>query len=233
MTHEEARDLLTDRLLDELSESDRARLEEHLERCAECRRAAGEWQAAWEALGSLRPAPLDGAAQVRFGRRLEQELSMDRPFIPLGRPLLGAAAVVLLLVGGLTGRALAPAVRPVPGDPPSTAALSSADDRPRFLLLLRGEEPDRRQPADVLVREYGEWAASLAEAGSLIAAAELEAGTARWVAPDVEPDPVSTGISGFFLVAASSYDSAVAIARGSPHVAYGGVVEVRRLVDGR
>jgi hypothetical protein len=34
-------------------------------------------------------------------------------------------------------------------------------------------------------------------------------------------------VEGFFLVKAESYDQAVALARGHPHVAYGGTIEVR------
>ena len=220
MKHEEARDLLTDRLIDELAPDDRARLETHLERCTECRAAARHWAAAWEALGALDAAPIDPAAHVRFGRLLERERSRSRRRIALK----AAAALALLLGGGLVGRALAP-------EGASDGPARSVVDGPRFLLLLRGDEPDRTQPRERLVREYGAWAGRLAEAGSLVAADELEPGPGRWVAEEVPSDRASTAVSGFFLVAAPSYDSAVAIARASPHAAYGGLIEVRRIAD--
>ncbi|MGH7539662.1 MAG: hypothetical protein ACRELC_01565, partial [Gemmatimonadota bacterium] len=81
--------------------------------------------------------------------------------------------------------------------------------------------------------EYGAWARRLAAAGALVSAEELDPGTGRWVAPDTVADRASAPVSGYFLVAAPSYDSALAIARASPHAAYGGLIEVRRIVGAR
>lgn len=226
MTHEEARDLLTDRLLDELGDAERRRLEAHLRECGDCRATALRWASSWEALASLASVPVDPAAHVRFGRRLERETRRAGLMAPRRRvPLLVAAAVALLLAGGLLGRGLAPGPRAEGG------GASAALGHPRFMLVLRGDAPDRRYPADVLVAEYKAWAGTLTEAGALVTGAELEQGTGRWVAPATESDPTSTRLAGFFLIRAPSYDSALAIAQESPHAAYGGVIEVRRIVD--
>jgi len=227
MTHEEARDLLTDRLLDELSSDEGRRLEAHLRDCPDCGETARRWTTSWEALGALELAPVDPAAHVRFGRRLEQEVSRGWGMPGARMPLVALAAVALLLAGGIAGQALAPGPAADGGRPGAQVA------GPQVMLVLRGEEPDRRQAADVLVAEYGVWAGTLAAAGSLVAAEQLDAESGRWVAPDSESDPASTPISGFFIVRAPSYDSALVIARESPHAGYGGVIEVRRVVEGR
>ncbi len=237
MNCEEARDLLIDRLLDELDPEERRRLETHLSGCPDCRAAAREMSAVWEALGSLGPPPADPASLVRFGRRLERE----RPRTRLAWPLLAAAATALLVAGGLVGRALSTGraggatgtASPGGAPPPAAIGPEPTPVLPRFLLLLRGDEPDRRQPHERLIEEYGAWARRLAAAGALVSADELDPAGGRWVTPDAATDRTSEPIGGFFLVEAPSYDSAVAIARASPHAAYGGLIEVRRIVGAR
>jgi hypothetical protein len=95
-------------------------------------------------------------------------------------------------------------------------------------LLLRGEEPNRRAPSERLVREYGEWAGALAAAGALVAAGELRVEGARWVTPVGwnDADPTAEPLGGFFVVRASDADAAAELALGSPHLGYGGVIEV-------
>jgi hypothetical protein len=157
---------------------------------------------------------------VRFGRRMER----SRPRARFSGALQAAAAAVLLVAGGLIGRALAPGGSvDAPGGRIATSSAGS-----QFLLLLRGEEPDRTRPAERLVEEYGAWAGRLAEAGVLVSAEALDS-TSRWVPGEAVTDPGSTSVSGYFLVQAPSDDSAVAIARASPHVRYGGLVEIRRI----
>lgn len=220
MSHDEARGLLTDRLLDELGPEERARLEAHLEECPECREAAREWSSAWDALDALDSAAMQSAAHVRFGRRLERERSRRR----IAGRFRAVAVVALLLGAGLVGRTLVPDA--------ATDRPARSGESPRFLLILRGDEPGRTRPEERLFEEYGAWAARLAEAGALVSAEALDS-TAGWVAPETVSDPAAAPVSGFFLVEAPSLDSALAVARASPHAAYGGLIEVRRILRRR
>lgn len=123
-----------------------------------------------------------------------------------------AAAIVLLLGAGfLAGRLTAAGSQP-----------ADAGGGRQFLLLIRGSAPERQAADAQLFREYAAWGQRLANDGALIAAAEL-ADEARWVRGVDDDD----ALSGFFLIRASDLGEAERIARSSPHVAYGGTVEIR------
>lgn len=53
------------------------------------------------------------------------------------------------------------------------------------------------------------------------------------MAPDTETDREAAPVGGYFLIEAPSYDSALALARASPHAAYGGLIEIRRIAGDR
>ncbi len=129
-----------------------------------------------------------------------------------------AAGLVLLLAGFGLGRLPAPvAGEPAPG--------------PRFaLFLLRGEErlPERPDEEAGRVAEYRAWARSLAEGGRFVRGEKLEdrAATLGGAAGGAPPVPEEE-IRGFFIVGASSFDEALAIARQCPHLRHGGRILVR------
>ena len=136
--------------------------------------------------------------------------------------LRAAAAAILFIAGAAAGRATAP-------DAASSPAPYSEDDRPPFLLTLYGGMPLAKKPAEELVEEYSAWARQLSDSGHLVAAARLDnerqvLGDWKWV-PDDMHAPV-----GFFYVRASSRAEAQEIASQSPHVRYGGAVELRGVV---
>lgn len=212
MKCERTNELVVDALLDELDPEAARRLEEHLQSCSACRDEAAELRRLWEDLGRL-PAPAARKeAAVRFGQRLSSSRTGS------WRPTLAAAAAVILLLAGVAlGRLLPLSQR---GQPPH----ATAPDARQFLLLIRGDEPDRRAPEEQLVREYSEWAGQLGAAGHLIAAEKLEDDGGRWIRGSDESAEL---ISGFFLISAADYDEAERIARASPHVGYGGTIEVR------
>ncbi len=205
-------ELVVDSFLENLDPDTARRLDEHLQSCSACGEEAAELRRLWDDLGRL-PAPAARQeAAVRFGRRLAASRTA------FGRPALtAAAAVILLLAGAALGRLL-PISRP-----DESTAVATPDAR-RFLLLIRGDEPERRAPEAQLVREYGEWAGQLGAAGRLIAAQKLEDDGGRWVRGSDESADV---VSGYFLISAADYDEADSIARASPHIGYGGTIEVR------
>ena len=217
MRCEDARGLQVDRLLDTLDGDDLARLEEHERGCSECSRVAEEIVSPWGDLARMTPPTPDSQVLIRFGRRMGR--GTRRP--DRMRALVAAGMVAMLGTGAVLGRASAPAVAP------DVSSMSGS----HFLLVLRGAEPAVDIAREQLVGEYTAWASDLSRDGSLVAGAELAADGGRWVGLD---DPAGDGgipVSGFFLVSAEDYDAAVAIARGSPHLAFGGVIEVRRIVE--
>jgi hypothetical protein len=116
-------------------------------------------------------------------------------------------------------------------------AAAAAPDR--FLLLLY-EDGSYRAPVtpaeqEARVAEYSAWAAALRERGIEVEGEELAppgeadrlAGAeAGWGAPA----GAAGTLAGYFLVEAEDQPAAVAIARTTPHLRYGGTVVVRRVV---
>jgi len=218
MTCETAIDLVVDSLMDRLDPEEQAALDRHLASCAACAAEAAELGSLWQHLETV-PAPAPTAETfIRFGRNLERSRRSTR----WATGLRVAAALALLLGGGLVGRlTVEPPAVVLPPGPPSQA----------YLLVIRGDEPNRRFPERRLEGEYRDWAVDLAGEGKLIAAQRLRDDGGRWVRDLAPPDedPATLALRGYFLIYADSYDEAVRLARESPHIAYGGTIEVRAL----
>lgn len=194
-------------------------------------------QAAYQALSREKSPPADLEKRVvselwRRGLLHKKAGARRRAGIP---PALALAASVLVLLGGaVIGVMLEPHLRP---------SSVSQPQEPRFLLLLRGSAAG--QSADLteefLRTEYTRWAREQAGKGVLVSGEELDE-SGRILRIDqkgllsVEPagTPPSTQdfVAGYFLIRAGDYGQAVAIARGCPHLKYGGTVEVRALEEG-
>jgi len=212
MTCDTAVDLVVDSLMDRLDATAARQLEEHLSSCAACAAQAASLRAIWADLGETTvPAP-NPAVALRLGRELARQSPRAGP-----SPVL-RAAVVLLALGA--GTALGRWALPHRG---GAAEAGAPIEGAAFLLLIRGDEPGRRLPEAQLVREYGQWAAALRGERRLLAAEKLADDGGRWV----RGADSATAVSGFFVIVAADYDDAVRIARASPHVAYGGTIEVR------
>ena len=113
---------------------------------------------------------------------------------------------------------------------------------PTYMMLLY-EEPDifeRMSPEELqrAIERYRAWSESLQDSGHYVASDKLTdgegrvlrkpgGGTVRVVdGPYAETKEV---IGGYYSVRAASYDEAVEIARDSPHLDYGGTVEIREI----
>ena len=98
-------------------------------------------------------------------------------------------------------------------------------------MLLR-EAPPTPMPDSAMraiVAEYAAWARGLGADGRLVLAEKLadDGGRVLRASPDARADV----ISGLFVVRARDYAEAERIARESPHVRHGGVIELRRIDD--
>ena len=87
-----------------------------------------------------------------------------------------------------------------------------------------------------IIARYAAWAESLGEDGTLVHSNKLADGESRVVRRHDGETRVTDGpfsetkevIGGYFVVRAESWDAAVEIARGCPHVDYG-TIEIRRV----
>jgi len=217
MKCEDAIDLVIDSLMDRLDPQDRAKLDEHLASCPDCATEAGALGQMWQDVAEVDTPSPGNETLIRFGREMQR--ARRRPAWSTG---LRAAAVIGLLVGGgVLGRV----TKGEPGLQPLVAPSQS------YLLVIRGDEPDRRFPDQQLTEEYRAWAGSLANDGILVAAEKLTHDSGRWVSDLAPPedDPANLALMGYFLIQAESYEEAVRVARQSPHIAYGGTIEVREI----
>jgi hypothetical protein len=109
----------------------------------------------------------------------------------------------------------------------------------QWLLLLRNGDADPATRPDldwqVLYDRFVAWTDELHRTGKLAAVARLDDDGGRTVRGALAVDgPFAEGkeaVVGLFVVRARDRDEAIAIARRAPHVAEGGVVEVRRVGD--
>ncbi|HXD32813.1 MAG TPA: hypothetical protein VN643_16945 [Pyrinomonadaceae bacterium] len=103
-----------------------------------------------------------------------------------------------------------------------------------FILIVRNEsaESGPKTPQEELerVKEYGSWARDLGGKGMLLGGEKLK-DESRVLGPKEEAytKPVEGGMGGYFLLPATSYDQALAIARTCPHLKHGGSVELRQI----
>ncbi len=213
-------DLVIDSLMDEPDAPDAQKLDGHLQTCGACADEAARMRRLWNDLGRS-DAPAAGLESlVRFGRNLERRGSARMP----SAALRAAAAVALLVTGAVVGRFVGMANG---GD--ATPAVTPPDSE--FLLLIRGQEPEQQRPGSQLVEEYGQWAGDLASKGRLVSVEKLVDDSGAWVSasPRTLDEQMRAPVGGFFVVTAQSYEEAVALARGHPHVTYGGTIEVRAI----
>jgi enterochelin esterase-like enzyme len=193
----------------------------HAHACGTCRTMAAEMEATWNRLGEWTVPPAPAAAEPLVRARLGTDMHR-RSRWPI------AAAAVLGLLGGL-----------------GLPRLGSGQDdgRARFLLLLRrGPEavnPDSGPLFGKMVAEYAAWREELADRGVLVASDLLDARSG--ISLHASPDSVTAGsgpqldrdggyVSGYYLIAATDLGAAEAVARTSPHLSYGGSIEVRPVV---
>jgi hypothetical protein len=152
-----------------------------------------------------------------------------------------AAAVTLAFVGGLAvGRSSAP-VPPSPSPSAATQPPTPTGDLYMLLLYESGAYRSPSTPEEMRARvgEYGNWARATATTGRFVDGNEL-AGEGRWCRPASRGlevaapvlDPERGKLTGYFLIEATSYDDALAVTRGCPHLRHGGTVEVRRVGSG-
>lgn len=140
------------------------------------------------------------------------------------------AAAALVAVGFALGRTSAMEPRA-----PAVERTAAGGTRYVLLLLSDGPEPPAAEEAR-RVAEYKEWARSLAAEGRLAGGAKLApeetvlASEGQLVPPPAaSPLGAPSSLGGFFMITARDHAEAVAVARGCPHLRYGGRIILRRV----
>lgn len=193
----------------------------HLNECMACRAELRDMHALWQDLGRL-PTPIATIPSAEQAWRLAH--SQPEPGrILMRKTHLIAALFACLLLGGLAGYALQSRT-PVAADAKGSTFL---------LLLHEAAASDAQYTAaqmNAIVGEYRDWADRLNLENRLVSAEKLR-NDSRWLAPDGKLTAVDRPeiVSGFFLLRARDYDEAMELARTSPHLKYGGTIEVRAI----
>lgn len=233
MTHEEAQALWLLGNDGALDAERHAALDTHMVACVSCRDAVLRLTATdralheWGAMLPAAPASLPGAASGAP----HPAATMPRPWWPIALAA-GLTGIALGFGGGVA--ASRNTVVDVPTRRVAAPPLAQADGRETFVLML--EEPASQWPPPAPLRRpgYFEWLDSLAARGEYAGGERLSEDEGRYVMPDGtaivagERPGCAVNFSGMFLVRARDYDDAVSIARGSPHLQFGGVL-VRRV----
>jgi len=137
-----------------------------------------------------------------------------------------AAAGILLFLGGTaTGLQFGPAAPGPAGEGPvpsvDAPAIVAADPEPHFVLLIRSEPAADAAEEQAQVAAMTAWSRDLWTRDRLVWAERLDEGASLRIGPDPEAP-----VSGLFVVRAEDREQAIDFARASPHLAWGGAVEV-------
>ncbi len=201
---------------------------QHMQLCAACRADIEQTESLWNRLVVLpipRPTPATTEQIAAALQSAAQNNRQEKTSVKVS--WLAAALLAGVLLGGAAGMKLKPAADSAPPNESGST----------FLLLLH--ESTQAQPAvsaaqmDSIVGEYRAWATRLREEQKLVGAEKLRDEAGRWLDPagKLTVSAPDEHVSGYFVIRASDYDSAVAIARESPHLKYGGTIEVRAIQD--
>jgi hypothetical protein len=105
-----------------------------------------------------------------------------------------------------------------------------------YLLLLRGGKPMASKTAEESKAEMQAWGIymnDLGKSGSLVGGLPLVSGGKTVFANSVTDEAITSAkegiVGGYLIVKAESLDAAVEIAKGCPHTAYEGNIEVREI----
>jgi len=121
------------------------------------------------------------------------------------------------------------------GDQPSLIDPPALTGTQYILLLHEGETLAHsvvEYGVESLVNEYGAWGEHLNETGSYVSANKLSDAESVWLA-GAEGSVISKDVAtyprlgGFFVVTAVDEAAAIQIAKGSPHLKYGGAIEIQ------
>ncbi len=110
-----------------------------------------------------------------------------------------------------------------------------------YMLLLYENPTDfsdvSPEEMQAIIGKYSAWRDSLAEEGRLVGSNKLTDGEGRVLKGGNGDLRVTDGpfsetkevIGGYFTIRAASYDEAVEVSKGCPHLGFGGTIEIREI----
>jgi len=102
-----------------------------------------------------------------------------------------------------------------------------------YLLLLHEDENFRPIELPLMVEEYANWLSQLGSKGRYVAGEELQY-HAYWINNQEQREETfavdKDKITGYFIIEAENSNEALAISQTSPHLKYGGTIELREIV---
>lgn len=230
-----------------LDHRDRDRVVRHLEECASCREAVADIRTAVGGIaqvvgarGAAPFSPAQVAAQLRVRARREQSV---RHWVRQAPHAVRRATVGLTLVGlavtiGSLRRVGEPmAVRESPS-PSMEAGVATDTSLSRYLIVLwaRAASPTVAASVEDRRQAYRTWRTVMARSGRLAASGQLSEVPPILLhdQPLAGPDTASLHVAsrrmrGFLVVRARNATEAVALARLSPDIGFGGLVTVSAL----
>ncbi|ELR70851.1 hypothetical protein C900_03286 [Fulvivirga imtechensis AK7] len=127
-----------------------------------------------------------------------------------------AAAVALLATGAFMGRYL---INVAPNAEPSY----------NYMLVLYEDEAFSVGDPEALFNEYSAWMQQVYQKGITIDGQEMKPVSVIIEAEGQNHQP-DKKVGGYFVLKASSLDEVIAIAKDSPHLKYGGTIEVKEFM---
>lgn len=97
-----------------------------------------------------------------------------------------------------------------------------------LFVYIGGDEPTSEDEGKAVMEAWTSWFAGMGEAA---ADPGNPTGTSAAVAADGSVGAATSGVSGYSVISADSLDAAVAIAKGCPHLAANGRIEVLETFD--
>ncbi|MEX0288904.1 MAG: YciI family protein [Flavobacteriaceae bacterium] len=129
-----------------------------------------------------------------------------------------AAAVTLFFFGNYTGK--------------QASAVPEIDPTKAYMLILH--EDERFTPGDPqeMYQEYARWMENTMSKGIAMTGNELSNTTSIVDQQQkvTTPDPNSAITTGYFLMEVNSLEAALEVAKGNPHIKYGGTIEVKQII---
>jgi hypothetical protein len=127
-----------------------------------------------------------------------------------------AAAIFLLALGMYAGTQVA-------GD--------DHEESFSYVLLLHQDDTFPEDRDGSRYTEYGAWMRTIRQAGMSIIGEKVDRKVIVAGKDSIYTDKRSARVSGFFMISAASQEEALKVAAESPHVKYGGTIEVRKIVN--
>ena len=207
-----------------------ADIAEHMSSCGACAAEITELTELWQGVGRLGSPPSQESTDAIAASLIAQ---LEQRRIVMNRQFVMAALIGGIVIGGL-GATMAGKVRRPSTSATATApaATPAAEAGQQYLLLLHESPSDfsalTGAQMDSVVGEYVAWAEQL-DAGKHLVAAEKLSDKAEWLNPsgELETRSLTEVVSGYYVIRARDADEARALARQSPHLKYGGTIEVR------